>query len=179
MSDMKRITFEPLDSLFFREAKPFNAGEGGFLDSQFPPPAQTLSGAIRSAIGEANGIDWKDTTAVTALLGMPNDPTLSFAGPYLFKEGQRLYPVPLNLLYSESDKERKWTRLVPSEMEYTTDMDRRQLPTPKESLEGAKRIEEGCARRCQYAKSSKRRFTNGLHSRQACFRPRGTGRHWP
>lgn len=118
MSDMKCITFEALDSLFFREAKPFNAGEGGFLDSQFPPPAQTLSGAIRTAIGEAEGIDWQDKTAVARLVGTTDDPApLSFAGPYLLKGGKRLYPVPLNLLYSGE----KWTRLVPSKTTYKTD----------------------------------------------------------
>lgn len=144
MSDMKFITFEPLDSLFFREAKPFNAGEGGFLDSQFPPPAQTLSGAIRTAIGEANvDWDWSKKEVVAKLLGTADDPTpLTFAGPYLIKdEQQRLYPVPLNLLYSE--KEKKWTRLVPSGSTFTTDMGDRQLPTPENPIEGAKPIEGG------------------------------------
>jgi CRISPR-associated protein Cmr3 len=148
MSDTKLITFEPLDSLFFREAKPFNAGEGGFLDSQFPPPAQTLSGAIRGAIGEANNVNWNDKAAVKTLLGTADDPSPhSFAGPYLLKNGQRLYPVPLNLLYSE--KERKWTRLVPSVSPFITDMGNWKLPEPEKQsegtkpLEGAKPIEEG------------------------------------
>ncbi|MHB8474076.1 MAG: type III-B CRISPR module-associated protein Cmr3 [Gammaproteobacteria bacterium] len=143
MNDMKLITFEPLDSLFFREAKPFNAGEGGFLDSQFPPSAQTLSGAIRGAIGEAKvNWDWSKKADVAALLGTADNPApLSFAGPYLFKDGRRLYPVPLNLLYSEKTKE--WTRLTPSGTQFTTDMGDRQLPTPEKPLEGAKPIEEG------------------------------------
>jgi len=139
---MKLITFEPIDSIFFREAKPFNAGESGFLDSQFPPPAQTLSGSIRNAIGIANGIDWNDKSAVAILLGTADYPTpLSFAGPYLFKNEKRLYPVPLNLLYSENTKE--WTRLTPSGTEFKTDMGDRQLPKPEKLLEGAKSIEEG------------------------------------
>lgn len=143
MSDMKLITFEPLDSLFFREAKPFNAGESGFLDSQFPPPAQTLSGAIRGAIGEANGVNWKDEEAVKKLVGAAGDDPkpLNFAGPYLFKDEQRLYPVPLNLLFGE--KEKKWTRLVPSCSTFTTDIGDRQMPTPEKTLEGAKPVEEG------------------------------------
>ncbi len=146
MSNMTCITFEALDSLFFREAKPFNAGEGGFLDSQFPPPAQTLSGAIRTAIGEAAGIDWKKPAIVEALLGTANNPApLSFAGPYLLRDGKRLYPMPLNLLYSE--KAKKWTRLIPSKTTYKTDMGDRVLPKPEkpeETLgEGAKPIESG------------------------------------
>jgi len=143
MNEMKCITFEALDSLFFREAKPFNAGEGGFLDSQFPPPAQTLSGAIRTAIGETQGIKWHDTEAVKNLLGTANDPTpLSFTGPYLFKDGKRLYPVPLNLLYNEKNKQ--WTCLSPSKTTFKTDMGDRVLPELEEELfDGAKPIASG------------------------------------
>ena len=143
MSDMQLITFEPFDSLFFREAKPFNAGEGGFLDSQFPPSAQTLSGAIRGAIGDAANLDWRNIDEVQRLLGAPGDDPapLSFAGPYLFKGGQRIYPVPLNLLYSE--KVNKWTRLIPSGTQFTTDMGNWQLPIPEDPPEGAKPLEEG------------------------------------
>jgi CRISPR-associated protein Cmr3 len=153
MSNMKLITFDPLDSLFFREAKPFNAGEGGFLDSQFPPPAQTLSGAIRSAIGEANGIDWTKKDEVEKLVGAAgDDPTpLSFAGPYLLKGEQRLYPVPLNLLCREKEekdeetkeKKKEWARLIPSVTTFKTDMCDRRLPTIEKSLEGAKPVEDG------------------------------------
>jgi CRISPR-associated protein Cmr3 len=139
MSEMKLITFDPLDSLFFREAKPFNASEGGFLDSQFPPPAQTLSGAVRTEIGEANRIDWADKQKVEELVGATGDDPkpLVFAGPYLLKDGQRLYPIPLNLLY------KGWVRLVPSDSKFITDMGERQLPTPEKSIEGAKPIEGG------------------------------------
>lgn len=140
---MKLITFEPLDSLFFREAKPFNAGEGGFLDSQFPPPAQTLCGAVRAAIGEAKTVwNWSDKSAVTALLGTAEDPSpLSFTGPYLFKDGERLYPVPLNLLYSK--KAKAWTRLTPTGSPFVTDMGSQKLAKPEESFEEARVVEEG------------------------------------
>lgn len=149
MSEKKLITFEPLDSVFFREAKPFNAGEGGFLDSQFPPPAQTLSGAIRSAIGEASGIDWKAKADVVRLLGTADAPVHSFAGPYLLKDGLRLYPVPLNLLLSEGEdantheKKKDWVRLTPSYTTFKTDMGARRLPKSEKSAEGAKPVEEG------------------------------------
>jgi len=142
MSDMKLITFEPIDTIFFREAKPFNAGEGGFLDSQFPPPAQTLSGAIRTAIGEAQDHwDWTNKVAVEKLLGTAGDPTpLSFAGPYLFKDKKRLYPLPLNLL-----RRKEWVRLIPSNTGFKTDMGDGllRLPTLEQSSEEAKPIEEG------------------------------------
>jgi CRISPR-associated protein Cmr3 len=137
------VTFEPLDSIFFREARPFNAGEGGFLDSQFPPAAQTLSGAIRGAIGEASGVDWTKKQDVERLLGTADEPLHKFAGPYLIENGRRIYPVPLNLHYSK--KVEKWARLLPSgaESEFETDMGKLQLPKPMETLEGAKPVEEG------------------------------------
>lgn len=140
---MKLIKFEPLDSLFFREAKPFNAGEGGFLDSQFPPPAQTLSGAIRTAIGVAADVDWEKKDEVQQLLGAPGDDPapLSFAGPYLFRDGERLYPVPLNLLYSK--KAKTWARLTPSCSPFVTDMGSQKLAKPEKPLEEAKAVEEG------------------------------------
>ncbi len=152
MSDFKLICFEPLDSLFFREAKPFNAGDGGFLDSQFPPPAQTLSGAIRGAMGDAVGIDWRDTDAVKALVGAPgDDPTpLAFAGPYVFKNKQRIFPVPLHLLHNA--KTNAWQHLLPSDSTYSTDRGECRLPEPyksresdtaDKSLESAKPVDAG------------------------------------
>ena len=144
---MKYWQFEALDSLFFRGAKPFNMGEGGFLDSQFPPSAQTLAGVIRAAIGEAKGVDWAKfrdgkRPEIATLIGQESDDhgQLSFAGPYVFQGGLRLYPVPLHLLYS--DKERKWGRLQPSPTALKTDMGDMRLPevaAPK--IEGAKPLE--------------------------------------
>ncbi len=109
---MKLWQFEPLDSCFFRGAMPFNAGEGGYLDSMFPPTMQTLSGAFRYAVAvplEGNRVEMERVVGKAG-----DDPSpLSFSGPYVFRNEKRLYPVPLHLLYSENDK--KWTRLAPSD----------------------------------------------------------------
>jgi len=144
---MKLWDFKPLDSWFFRGAKPFNMGEGGFLDSQFPPTAQTLAGVIRAAIGDAKGVDWKkfrnnQQTDIAQLIGKESDDAgrLSFAGPYLFKDGKRLYPAPLCLLHSEALN--GWARLIPSQTTFKTDIGDKRLPevaTPK--VEGAKPLE--------------------------------------
>ncbi len=143
MNEKQCIRFRALDSLFFREAKPFNAGEGGFLESQFPPPAQTLCGAIRTAIGEANGVDWSDKNAVATLVGGADDPApLCFSGPYVLKTQQRLYPLPLHLLYHEPTK--TWQALVPSDERYETDMGTRQLPR-RDSSEDAEVLQEAKA----------------------------------
>jgi len=148
---MKSWQFEALDSLFFRGANPFNQDEGGFLDSQFPPTAQTLAGVIRAAIGDAKGVDWvafRDgkQPEVAALIGKDTDDhgKLSFTGPYLYKDGKRLYPVPLCMLYSEKEQaqEKGWGRLQPSKTPLKTDMGDKRLPEVVEpKVEGAKPLE--------------------------------------
>ncbi len=146
---MKTWQFEALDSLFFRGAKPFNSGEGGFLDSQFPPTAQTMAGVIRAAIAENKGVDWQkfrnsEQPDIAALIGADSDHTgkLRFCGPYICKNGQRLYPVPLHLLYSS--KEDEWGKLQPAKEKDSlkTDMGEKRLPeVVKPSPEGAKPLE--------------------------------------
>ena len=143
---MKTWQFEALDSLFFRGAKPFNSGEGGFLDSQFPPTAQTMAGVIRAAIAETKGVDWArfrdgEQPDITALIGADSEDTgkLRFCGPYICKDGQRLYPVPLHLLYSS--KEEKWGKLQPAKETLQTDMGDKRLPEVVGQAEGAKPLE--------------------------------------
>lgn len=143
---MKFWSFDALDSLFFRGAKPFNSGEGGFLDSQFPPSAQTMAGVIRSAIAEGLGVDWSrfhngEQPQIAGLIGeQPDDAgKLSFTGPYVFKDGERMYPVPLHLLYSSDSGQ--WGRLVPAKAALTTDMGDKRLPEVEEKAEGAKPLE--------------------------------------
>ncbi|MBF0101675.1 MAG: hypothetical protein HQK77_12285 [Desulfobacterales bacterium] len=42
--------FEPVDTLYFRGAEPMNLGENHTTSHVFPPPAQTLSGALRTSV---------------------------------------------------------------------------------------------------------------------------------
>ncbi len=145
---MKTWQFEALDSLFFRGAKPFNQGEGGFLNSQFPPTAQTMAGVIRSAIAEAKGVNWKvfregKEKQISDLIGLDSDDPgkLTFAGPYLIKGGDRLYPIPLHLLHSS--KENSWTKLKVSQKYLQTDRGEKRLPEVAKAIEGAKPVESG------------------------------------
>ena len=57
---MSAITwrFEAADTLFFKESRPIESVGASQLGSQFPPPARTLIGAIRTAIGDQMGGDW-------------------------------------------------------------------------------------------------------------------------
>ncbi len=141
MSEVWRFT--PLDSCFFREAKPFNSGEGGFLDSQFPPPVQTLIGAFRTAVGESLGVDWKkyadgNQPEVGKIIGTKESISpLSFSGPQILKDGRRLYLAPLHLLTRLKDGKREWTRLVPGD-ETVCDLGSKRLPKADRKFDGGK-----------------------------------------
>ena len=72
--------FEPLDTWFFREARPHGSVGNSELGSQFPPPVRTLLGALRTAIGDAwfarHGGDWRglaDDSALQAHIGLGDD----------------------------------------------------------------------------------------------------------
>ncbi len=56
----KQWCFEPLDTWFFRESRPFGTVGGSELTSLFPPPARTVAGAIRTLIGENANINWNN-----------------------------------------------------------------------------------------------------------------------
>ena len=140
-------SFTPLDSCFFREAKPFNASEGGFLNSQFPPPAQTLAGSFRNTIGELLGADWEDYRTnpgnhIRKVIGSPDSPSpLTFSGPYILFQHERIYPAPLHLLYrirtQTKDQIFEWRRLQPGE-KVISDMGAVSLPEVINKLEGGR-----------------------------------------
>lgn len=97
------LRFSALDTWFFRESRPMEALGGSELVSLFPPPVRTLLGAVRTAIGDANGVNWhkfKDDTALQAQIGYGSDNfgALSVRGPWLSLGEQRLFPVPCFLL---------------------------------------------------------------------------------
>ncbi len=103
---MKRIFFDPVDTLFFRDGSPFNREE---LQSNhqtlFPPSPKTLGGAIQAAYARA--LDWDGLgdkmsnwgEVCKHHLGTGRDPTpLSFNGPYLFNHEQPFFPVPAHIM---------------------------------------------------------------------------------
>ncbi len=144
MSDKKQWRFDPLDSWFFREARAFDTSGSHELSSLFPPPARTVAGAIRTLIGEMQGVDWErfaqagEYPDLKQQIGVDDDlGLLKITGPYPLWKGQRLYPVPLHLLA----KAEEFTFLTPGEP-VMCDLGKVRLPEkPKESLPGAKPLE--------------------------------------
>lgn len=109
MSESLELVLEPLDSWFFRDARPYTVVGGTELSSIFPPPARTVVGAIRSAIAESfeADFDWykfRDSNNPeysdlrTQIGDAQSMGKMRIRGPYLVKDGQRLYPVPLHVL---------------------------------------------------------------------------------
>jgi len=57
---MNWYSFEPADTLFFRGAQPMNIGENHTAAAEFPPPAQTIAGALRTAVLRQNNVSIGD-----------------------------------------------------------------------------------------------------------------------
>lgn len=98
--------FEALDTWFFRESRPQGSIGASELGSVFPPPVNTLLGAVRTAIGDAfhqqHGTDWRqfaELNALQAIIGFADNlGPLRCEGPFLSLKGERLYPAPANLM---------------------------------------------------------------------------------
>ena len=92
----------PYDTWFFRESRPMNSLGGVELSSVFPPPTRTVLGALRTAIGDATGIAWKQFNAAHALtewIGFGDDlGPLALERLWVCRDGNRLYPAPASLL---------------------------------------------------------------------------------
>ncbi len=124
-------TITPLDTLFFRDGRPFVAGEGTDAISVFPPTPFTVQGLIRSKIlakqrpGGGGGRDdgcglWAKYAkncstcehkgncdvqdVVGRVQGVPsNNGTLQVRGPWLFMNGNPVVPIPLDVIAQDSD----------------------------------------------------------------------------
>lgn len=106
---MKWFFIRPFDTLFFRDARPFIAGEDNLAQSLFPPSPSVTYGAVRTASlvhADVNLIEFKNgkSTNVPCAAGNPTGlGTLHLAGPILARRqaGSQmflLFPAPLNLV---------------------------------------------------------------------------------
>jgi CRISPR-associated protein Cmr3 len=137
-------SFSALDTLFFKESRPMESGGGSQLASVFPPPARTLIGAVRTSIGEALGVDWREYASgdhpLHAIMGRSDTlGPLRFSGPYLLSHGERLFPAPLACLQSACGQ----TRLRPDGKATHCDLGHVYLPVKANpGLHGAKPLEQ-------------------------------------
>jgi len=123
----KEWLFKPLDTLFFRDGKPFGFGESAYLESIFPPTPQTMQGVVRSAIllshckdpklfgsGKCDTCRDEKNCHLSQNIGSPKEGdygSLDIYGPYLV-DGKRYYPIPLDLM-QEAEGQKRLVSLKP------------------------------------------------------------------
>lgn len=120
---MKWFFIRPFDTLFFRDARPFAAGEDNLALSIFPPAPSVTYGAIRTASlvnADVDLIEFKKGKArnVPAAAGTKSElGTLYLTGPvpaWRQVGGVRLlFPSPLNLVHKEKPPEYELQFLLP------------------------------------------------------------------
>ncbi len=102
------IEIDPLDTLFFRDGKPFSMGEETWADGVFPPFPSVIYGALRTAyfanhikdIGKAN-------TAEDPTKDLEPEKGLRIRGIYL-KHGEHFYvPLPLDCVREKNGEKDK------------------------------------------------------------------------
>ena len=124
MRQWQALQLTPLDTLFFREPRPFTAGEQTDARSLFPPTPLTLQGMVRSLILAHHAPDALARRgalppAVEAVIGTIGGAvgTLRVHGPWLLARGQWLLPAPMDLIMPASEDGATVTQghaLVPS-----------------------------------------------------------------
>lgn len=151
MSTFKTLRFTALDTLFFRESRPFDAIGGSELASVFPPPPRTVLGAVRTAIGDALGADWNQFRGnvnytlpngrkLRDIIGYGDDlGSISLNGIWLSLNEKCLYPAPLFLRHREK-KEAPFYRLRISSA-VRTNVGTVRLPEAPDKKEGYRSLE--------------------------------------
>jgi CRISPR-associated protein Cmr3 len=94
------IEISPLDTLFFKNPKPFNAGDESWSDGIFPPTPSTIYGALRSIYFRNNPHELEKANT-------KDDPTkeLKIRKIYLKISQNYYFPLPLDIV-KDKDKEK-------------------------------------------------------------------------
>ena len=89
-----QLGIQPLDTLFFRDGKPFARGDETWADSTFPPSPSVLYGALRTALATLPGMEIP-FSQVADKLGADR---LAITGLYYRIAGKNYLPLPLDLV---------------------------------------------------------------------------------
>jgi CRISPR-associated protein Cmr3 len=127
---MNAFRLEAHDTLFLRDGRPFNQGEGvtGRLDGFFPPSPPTVVGAIRAAF--ARELGWRGGPwprhVIDALGDGEQLAPLAFHGPHLVRRtadgDELLLPVPRQLAFVRNSNPPSFTLLQPTATVVDTDL---------------------------------------------------------
>ncbi len=103
MSDTKTIQLDALDTLFFKDGKPFSMGEETWADGIFPPPPSVIYGALRTSLMSSRMGEecLEDLIIKTEDLSIHN---LS----YILGGQDEYYPLPFDVVtYKDKEPERE------------------------------------------------------------------------
>lgn len=91
-----KLRIDALDTLFFRDGKPFTSGEDVWANAQFPPLPSVLYGALHSAFLAELIRTWQKT---------PTTKTLTIKAMALQSDDHLFFPVPLDAVKEKGQKE--------------------------------------------------------------------------
>lgn len=109
---MPTIEIQALDTLFFRDAKPFDMGDDNWAEGIFPPPPSVIYGALRSAY-------FAENLDKIVLANTDSDPTKELTiKNILIKKGDDLFsPSPLDYVRQKDDNDKNFPlKLIPSSL---------------------------------------------------------------
>jgi len=106
--------FTPVDTLFFRGAEPMNLGENHTVSHVFPPSANTLVGALRTAVLLQKGISFEDygenanapDEIISTIGNAGQSAPFELIGP-LFIQGENVYVPAPYLWFMEKEGDEK------------------------------------------------------------------------
>lgn len=115
---MEWYAFNPAGTLLFKGAEPMEMGSDHHSSNIFPPPAQTLVGALRTAVLEQNKISYDDyynknvlSEILSAIGEAENQEPFIVSGP-LFRMNQHLFiPAPFPWFYDKAEKKSRKVRV--------------------------------------------------------------------
>lgn len=118
---MNWYMFKPIDTLFFRGAEPMNIGENHTAAANFPPPAETLAGALRTAMLVQNGISLTDYYAtnldadILSMIGAPGEtPGFDIIGPLFQSDETNFVPAPYSWFMEKEEKNKSSVKVYKS-----------------------------------------------------------------
>ncbi|WP_028885420.1 type III-B CRISPR module-associated Cmr3 family protein [Teredinibacter turnerae] len=139
---MHTYEFKSVDTWFFKQALAPDALSAQEYSSDFPPSARTMIGALRSAIGESQAVNWAayrrgDDPAMETMIGRATEavpPGAFFSGPWISVNQQRYFPAPLHWPAVRTGNNYDFTRLSPRKDAIHCDLGRIRLPQPEQRL---------------------------------------------
>jgi CRISPR-associated protein Cmr3 len=103
-----KIKIDAIDTLFFKDGKPFSMGEETWADGIFPPPPSVIYGAIRTAY-------FSEHPELLKLANSDEDPTKNLIVNEIsfFYSDEVFYPIPRDYAKKKNKKENIAYRLKP------------------------------------------------------------------